>query len=73
MLFSGSSDATVQVWDLQTFKPTATLRGHMSIVHSIDVWNRYVISGSDDRTIKVCSVHINSLISKSNLFFIVLG
>lgn len=61
LLFSGSSDTTVQVWDMTTFKPTSTLTGHLSIVHSIDVWNKHVISGSDDRTIKVCTLAFGEL------------
>ena len=52
LLFSGSSDTTIQVWDLTTLKPVHSLQGHESIVHSIDIYNNWLISGSDDRTIR---------------------
>jgi WD40 repeat protein len=51
-IVSGSSDTTVQAWDLQTMRPVRTMNGHTSIVHSVEVWNNTIISGSDDRCLK---------------------
>jgi WD40 repeat protein len=51
-LFSGSSDTNIQVWDLENQKPLHTLAGHKSIVHSMDIYQNTLISGSDDRTLK---------------------
>jgi len=57
-LFSGSSDTTVKVWDLNTLRVKHTLRGHTSIVHCVVAFNKdkTVVSGSDDKTIKIWDV-----------------
>lgn len=33
-------------------RPVRTLNGHTSIVHSVEVWNNTIISGSEDRCLK---------------------
>lgn len=43
------------VWDLQTLKPLQKLKGHTSIVHSLDMHGDNIISGSDDRTVRLWS------------------
>jgi len=57
-LYSGSSDETIKVWDLTTFKPRLTLKGHTSIVHALAQTGdeSTIISGSDDKNIKIWSV-----------------
>ncbi|ELR14807.1 Rfwd1prov protein [Acanthamoeba castellanii str. Neff] len=53
MLVSGSSDETIRIWDLATFKTRNTLVGHGGIVHAVVVVGRKLISGSSDKTIRV--------------------
>ena len=52
---SGSSDATIKIWDAVTGQLINTLTGHqnrvLSVCYSPD--NKYVASGSDDHTIKI--------------------
>ncbi len=52
---SGSDDRTLKLWDLQTGKATATLKGHEDGVMAVAVFadGRRALSGSDDRTLKV--------------------
>ena len=54
-LFSGSGDATIKIWDLETGKEALTLRGHAagvtSLVRSAD--GKWLFSGSEDQTITV--------------------
>jgi len=66
-IISGSSDDTIKIWDLSTFKLVATLEGHTSAVMSVavsdiintpdkfgnNIGKQYIISGSDDKTIKI--------------------
>eukprot|EP01112_Ceratiomyxa_fruticulosa_P018091 TRINITY_DN5741_c0_g1_i1.p1 TRINITY_DN5741_c0_g1~~TRINITY_DN5741_c0_g1_i1.p1 ORF type:complete len:592 (-),score=68.93 TRINITY_DN5741_c0_g1_i1:129-1904(-) len=53
MLISGSSDTTIKVWDIQTFKTKQTLQGHEGIVHALAVIGNRLFSGSSDKTIRV--------------------
>jgi WD40 repeat protein len=52
---SASSDNTLKVWELGTWKEIATFQEHDGSVYSVTVTpdSRYVISGSSDRTLKV--------------------
>jgi serine/threonine protein kinase len=54
-LISGSYDATIKVWDLETGKDTLTLRGHTKGVATLALGKdgKRLISGSEDQTIKV--------------------
>eukprot|EP01119_Soliformovum_irregulare_P022727 TRINITY_DN7827_c0_g1_i1.p1 TRINITY_DN7827_c0_g1~~TRINITY_DN7827_c0_g1_i1.p1 ORF type:complete len:508 (-),score=87.93 TRINITY_DN7827_c0_g1_i1:24-1547(-) len=57
LLFSGSSDKTIKVWDLTTLKLLKTLEGHTGIVHCLAVSKGRLISGSDDKSIRIWSLH----------------
>lgn len=52
-LFSGSTDQTIRVWDLESLKCTHVLKGHGGDVTTVICWDQYLLSGSLDRTIKV--------------------
>ncbi|XP_022852470.1 zinc finger CCCH domain-containing protein 63-like isoform X2 [Olea europaea var. sylvestris] len=52
-LYSGSSDNTIRVWDLQTLQCTQTLNGHARDVTSVICWDSYLLSASLDNTLKV--------------------
>ncbi|KAK9058314.1 hypothetical protein SSX86_023155 [Deinandra increscens subsp. villosa] len=52
MLFSGSTDHTIRVWDLESLECKHVLKGHTSDVTSVICWDRYLFSGSLDKTIK---------------------
>jgi len=56
LLISGSSDATVKIWELATSACKLTLTGHEGIVHAVAVNNRHVISGSSDKLLKVWDI-----------------
>jgi WD40 repeat protein len=53
ILYSGSSDQTIQVWDMSTGKHRHTINGHENIVRSVVATSNKLISASDDKTIKV--------------------
>ncbi|XP_004510881.1 zinc finger CCCH domain-containing protein 62-like isoform X2 [Cicer arietinum] len=53
MLYSGSMDQTIKVWNLDTFECTVTLHGHTGPVTSLRCWDNFLLSGSSDCTIKV--------------------
>ncbi|XP_062507470.1 E3 ubiquitin-protein ligase TRAF7-like [Corticium candelabrum] len=54
LLFSGSSDKTIKVWDIQTtYKCMRTLEGHSGIVLALCVHGKRLYSGSADNSIKV--------------------
>eukprot|EP00731_Ephydatia_muelleri_P036540 Em0274g5a len=52
-MFSGSSDASVQVWNLENLLPIQALQRHEKAVHSMAVWQDTVFTGSEDMEIKV--------------------
>ena len=51
-LVSGSKDAMIKIWDLNTGQKLRTLKGHQGWVNCTIIWDNKLISGSDDRTIK---------------------
>jgi len=55
VLFSGSLDNTIKVWDIASGKSTNTMFGHIEGVWSIAYDRLRIVSGSHDRTIKVWS------------------
>ncbi|XP_003383841.1 PREDICTED: E3 ubiquitin-protein ligase TRAF7-like [Amphimedon queenslandica] len=52
-MFSGSSDYSVQVWDLENMLPIQALKRHEKAVQSMAVWYDAVFTGSEDEEIKV--------------------
>lgn len=52
-IVSGSSDATVIVWDNATCQPMKTMKGHDGIVRGVAASDDRIYSCSDDQTIKV--------------------
>jgi F-box/WD-40 domain protein MET30 len=53
ILATGSYDATIKIWDLETGKELRTLRGHTSGIRALQFDDMKLISGSLDRTLKV--------------------
>lgn len=53
VLFSGSLDNTVKLWDIETGKATRTYFGHIEGVWAVASDKMRLVSGSHDRTIKV--------------------
>jgi WD40 repeat protein len=54
MLISGSLDNTIKMWDIETGKTVSTFFGHIEGVWAIASDKLRLVSGSHDRTIKVC-------------------
>ncbi|KAL2477764.1 Zinc finger CCCH domain-containing protein 63 [Forsythia ovata] len=52
-LYSGSSDSTIRLWDLETLQCMQTLHGHTRDVTSVICWDSYLLSASLDKTLKV--------------------
>ena len=53
VLITGSYDATIKVWDLETCEEIRTLYGHESGIRCLQFDDNKLISGSLDRTIKI--------------------
>ena len=54
VLVSGSLDNTIKVWDIESGRAIKTLFGHIEGVWTIACDKLRMVSGSHDRTIKVC-------------------
>eukprot|EP00049_Salpingoeca_infusionum_P026529 m.26210 g.26210 ORF g.26210 m.26210 type:complete len:673 (+) comp8806_c0_seq2:268-2286(+) len=62
LLFSGSADETIKVWDIShNFTCRSTLNAHRGIVHCLVVQGTQLFSGSQDTEIKVWDVEQLSL------------
>lgn len=66
ILITGSYDATIKVWDLETCKVIRTLRGHDRGIRCLQFDDTKLISGSMDTTIKVWNWHTGECISTYN-------
>jgi F-box/WD-40 domain protein MET30 len=53
ILATGSYDATIKIWDIETGEELRTLRGHTSGIRALQFDDMKLISGSLDRTLKV--------------------
>ena len=53
MLYSGSMDHSIKVWDMDTLDCKMTLSGHADTVTSLICWDSYLLSSSFDCTVKV--------------------
>ena len=63
ILFSGSGDETIRVWDVEENKCVQEMeKAHNGYVSSLLCVDDYLISGSFDRTICLWNVHRRSLI-----------
>jgi len=56
VLISGSLDNTIKLWDIDTGTAVKTLFGHIEGVWAVASDKLRLVSGSHDRTIKVCSI-----------------
>lgn len=52
-LFSGSSDQTVRIWNLENFLPTQILHRHQDGVACLILHGEFLMSGSEDNDIKI--------------------
>lgn len=53
ILATGSYDATIKIWDIETGEELQTLRGHTSGIRALQFDDMKLISGSLDKTLKV--------------------
>jgi WD40 repeat protein len=60
VLFSGSNDNTIKIWDLGSNTCTATLEGHMNPVTCLALRGETLFSGSYDNTIKIWDLRDNT-------------
>ncbi|KAM0922128.1 hypothetical protein ACQ4PT_006363 [Festuca glaucescens] len=52
-LYSGSVDGGIKVWDLETRRCIFSFAGHVSRITALLCWDRFLLSSSDDGTVKV--------------------
>lgn len=53
VIVSASVDRNARVWSSSTRKPLADLRGHRGPVRSATVSSQYIVTGSDDKTLRL--------------------
>ena len=66
ILATGSYDATIKIWDIETGKELRTLRGHTSGVRCLQFDDNKLISGSLDTTLRVWNWRTGECISTYN-------
>ncbi|TLS30692.1 hypothetical protein PpBr36_02567 [Pyricularia pennisetigena] len=63
ILATGSYDATIKLWDIETGEVIRTLRGHRMGIRSLWFDDSKLISGSLDQTVKIWNWHTGELLS----------
>ncbi|CAI7566353.1 E3 ubiquitin ligase complex SCF subunit sconB [Penicillium manginii] len=66
ILMTGSYDATVKIWDMETGQELRTLRGHTAGVRCLQFDDTKLITGSLDRSIRVWNWRTGECLSKYN-------
>jgi len=56
MLFSGSHDKTIKIWDIKSGTELHTLNGHQDTIRCLTVKDELLISSSNDNTIKIWDI-----------------
>jgi myosin-heavy-chain kinase len=63
LLFSGSNDKTVKIYDSRSYTCTATLSSHTRAVKCLYVLGNYLFSGSNDQQVLVWSLQTNKVLT----------
>jgi Prp8 binding protein len=66
-IYTASADKTVSAWDIETGKRLKRFKGHSSFVNCCDTVRRgldYVISGSDDNTVRLWDLRDKNFVSE---------
>ncbi|KAJ4303931.1 E3 ubiquitin ligase complex SCF subunit scon-2 [Collariella sp. IMI 366227] len=63
ILATGSYDATIKIWNIETGEELRTLRGHARGIRALQFDDSKLISGSLDNTIKIWNWHTGECIS----------
>ncbi|KAJ5585580.1 E3 ubiquitin ligase complex SCF subunit sconB [Penicillium hispanicum] len=66
ILMTGSYDATIKIWDMETGEELRTLRGHTAGVRCLQFDDTKLITGSLDRSVRVWNWRTGECISKYN-------
>lgn len=66
ILMTGSYDATVKIWDMETGEELRTLRGHSAGVRCLQFDDTKLITGSLDRSVRVWNWRTGECISRYN-------
>lgn len=64
ILMTGSYDATIKIWDMETGEELRTLRGHSAGIRCLQFDDTKLITGSLDRSIRVWNWRTGECISK---------
>ncbi|CAK7201517.1 hypothetical protein SEUCBS139899_004223 [Sporothrix eucalyptigena] len=63
MMATGSYDATIRIWNLETGEETRVLRGHTQGIRSLQFDDKILVSGSLDGTMKIWNWHTGELLN----------
>ncbi|CAK7271340.1 hypothetical protein SEPCBS119000_004550 [Sporothrix epigloea] len=63
MMATGSYDATIRIWNLETGKQTRVLRGHTQGIRSLQFDDKILVSGSLDGNMKIWNWHTGELLN----------